>query len=89
MDLTTDAKPIEVTKFWANRSGEAIIINLVQFHGRWCLDARRNYTNKEGLFAPINKGSMIALGKLPEFTKALARAERKAIELGLLDGGDE
>lgn len=87
-DLRTDAE-IEIAKFWCNRRGEAVIVKLVQYHGRWCCDLRRHYTNQQGMFAPTNKGLMLDLRKLPELVKAVERAEKQAQAHGLLDGGDE
>lgn len=84
-----DAEPIEIAKFWANRSGDAIIIKLVQYHGRWCVDVRRYYSTREGLFAPTNKGLMVSIGKLPDLAKAIARAETQAGKHGLISGGVE
>jgi hypothetical protein len=88
MDVRTDAEPIEVAKFWANRSGDAVIIKLVQYHGRWCIDVRRNITTRQGLFAPTSKGLMLSIGKLPDLAKAIARAEAEAGKHGLISEGE-
>jgi Transcriptional Coactivator p15 (PC4) len=84
-----DAEPIEIAKFWANRGGDAIIVKLVQYHGRWCVDCRRYFTNKSGLFSPTAKGLMISVRKLPDLVKAITRAEEEANKRGLIAGGDE
>jgi len=88
-DLRTDAEPIEIAKFWANRRGEAVIVRLIDLEGRWFFDARRYYTDKHGKFAPTAKGLTLSVLKLPEFVKAITKAEAEARNRGLLDGGGD
>lgn len=84
---------VEISKFWANRRGDAIIVKLVEFGGKWFIDARRHYTDRSGRFAPTAKGTMLCIRKLPELLKAIEKAEREARARNLIDndgdGGDE
>jgi hypothetical protein len=84
-----DCEPIEVSKFWINRSGDACIIQLKQYHSKWFIDCRRYCSTKEGLFAPTSKGIMIAIRRLPDLIKAITKAETEANKRGLIAGGDE
>lgn len=76
--------PVEITKFWANRRGEAVITALREYEGRPLLDVRRYYSGKDGKLHPTKKGIAIAVGKLPELAAAINAAVAKARELGLL-----
>jgi hypothetical protein len=35
--------PIEIAKFWKNRAGEAVIVQLREYHDQVLIDARVNY----------------------------------------------
>ena len=80
--------PIEISKFWVTRSGEALITQITFFRGKPFLDCRRHYTDKAGKLAPTKKGFTISLRKLPELAKAVSKAEAEAKAHGLI-GGDE
>jgi hypothetical protein len=80
------AEPVEIAKFWKNRCGEAVIVQLCEYEGRVLADARVNFTNQEGKLQPTGKGISISVHRLPELVAALAKAERKARELGLIKG---
>lgn len=77
-------QPIEIAKFWRNRKGEAVIVQLLEFEGQALVDARVNYTDKEGHLRPTRKGLSLVVRRLPELAAALAKAERTSRELGLL-----
>jgi hypothetical protein len=77
-------KPIVVGRFWANRKGEAVVVQLREFEGVALLDVRKYYTGRDGKMAPTKKGLSITIRRLPELAGALAKAEHKARELGLL-----
>jgi hypothetical protein len=78
------SEPVEIAKFWRNRRGEAVIVQLREYEGHVLADARVNFTNKEGQLQPTGKGISISVHRLPELAAALAKAERKARELGLI-----
>lgn len=82
--MSVITEPIEIAKFWRNRKGEAVIVQLREFEGHAIVDARVNFTDHEGQLRPTKKGLSIAVRRLPELAAALAKAERKARELGLL-----
>jgi hypothetical protein len=84
----SDLEEIEIAKFWANRKGEAIIVKLTPFKGRWFVDARRFYTDKQGKFAPTAKGICLPLRKLDDLTRALAKAKTIARDRGLIEGDE-
>jgi hypothetical protein len=76
--------PIIVERFWANRRGEAAVISLREYEGVIVVDVRKNYTNAEGKLAPTKKGIALVVRKLPELVKAINKAHRVAVELGLI-----
>jgi hypothetical protein len=78
------AEPIEIAKFWRNRKGEAVIVQLREFEGRAIVDARVNFIDGEGRLRPTRKGLSVVVRRLPELAAALAKAELKARALGLL-----
>ena len=78
-------EPVEIAKFWRNRKGEAVIVQLREFEGRILVDTRVNVTDREGRLQPTKKGPSVAVRRLPELAAALAKAEQKARELGLID----
>jgi hypothetical protein len=79
------AEPVVIAKFWRNRQGEAVIVQLREYEVRIILDARVNFTDREGRLRPSKKGLSVSVRRLPELCRALAKAEQKARELGLLD----
>jgi hypothetical protein len=82
-------QPIECAKFWRNRGGEAVIVSLREYEGRVVVDCRVHFTNREGKLQPTGKGLSLVILRLPQLAKAITKAHKKAIELGLLDGGNE
>jgi hypothetical protein len=77
-------EPIEISKFWANRSGEAVIVSIREFEGQLLVDIRKHYTAPDGTLQPTAKGIALSVRKLPELTLAVAKALKRARELGLL-----
>jgi hypothetical protein len=85
MSVPRLTEPVEIAKFWRNRKGEAVIVQLREFEGRILVDARVNVTDRDGRLQPTKKGLSVAVRRLPELAAALAKAELKARELGLID----
>jgi len=56
--------------------------------GTLIIDMRRHYTAADGKLRPTSKGLALTIAKLPELAAALARAEQRARELGLLGDGE-
>jgi hypothetical protein len=81
--------PVEISKWWRNRGGEAIMIWLLTWKNRNVIDARV-WHSAEGQLRPTTKGLTVGLKHLPKLVSALAAACSRARELGLLDddGGD-
>jgi hypothetical protein len=79
-------EPVMVARFWANRRGEAIFVQLREFEGRALVDVRKHFTAKDGTMQPTKKGISIMVTRLPELAAALTKAAAKAVELGLLEG---
>lgn len=83
----TLTEPIEVAKFWRNRRGEAVIVQLSEYEGRALIDLRVNFTTPDGTLRPTKKGLSLVVARLPDLLRAVEKAHGKAVELGLLKGG--
>jgi hypothetical protein len=80
----TLSAPIEVSKFWTNRKGEAVCVTLSTFEGRNICDLRGYFTDAEGKLRPTKKGLAIVVLRLPELAAAVTKALKLAREHGLL-----
>jgi hypothetical protein len=80
--------PVIAGKFWANRRGEACIVSIREYEGAVVIDVRKNYTGADGKLAPTKKGIALVVRKLPELVKAINKAHRIAVELGLIKNPD-
>jgi Transcriptional Coactivator p15 (PC4) len=83
MSKLTEA--VEISKFWRNRKGDAVIVRLSPYEGHDLIDIRSWYTSTYGKLAP-GKGLSCAVRHLPELAAALNRALVEARTLGLIDG---
>ena len=80
------AEPFTVAKFWKSRDhAEHVRVDLSEFKGHVIVNVRLWQTGTDGIDRPTVKGVAMAVRKLPELAGALAKAEIKARELGLLD----
>jgi hypothetical protein len=77
-------EPIVVAEFWCNRRGEAVRVQLKEFNGHPLVDVRKFFTDDDGCLVPTKKGLAIAIARLPDLARAIAKAVHKARELGLL-----
>jgi hypothetical protein len=83
-------EPIIISKFWKNRGrAESVRVELSQYEGRALINVRVWTTGTDGIDRPTSKGVAMGVGRLPELAKALAKAEVKARELGLIEEGGE
>ena len=82
------AEPFTIAKFWKSRNrNEHVRVDLSEYEGRTLINIRVWQTGSDGVDRPTVKGIAMAVSKLPELASALAKAEAKARELGLL--GDQ
>lgn len=80
------AQPFTVAKLWKNRGRrESVHVTLSEYEGRPLINVRVYSTGTDGVDRPTPKGLAMAVNKLPELARALAKAEVKARELGLLE----
>jgi hypothetical protein len=80
-------EPVIVDRFWRDRAGRAIFTRLTTFEGHNLVDIRTFFTAGDGTMQP-GKGLSCSVTRLPDLLKALQKALAKAVELGLVDGGE-
>lgn len=86
MSRRTLPEPVEVAKFWKNRRrNESVHVSLSEYEGHVLINVRVYATGADGIDRPTPKGVAMGIQKLPELARALAKAEAKARELGLVD----
>jgi Transcriptional Coactivator p15 (PC4) len=78
------AEPFTVAEWWKNRRGESVRLTLNRYEGRSIFDLRTWYTGEDGKLKP-GKGFAAEVRHLPRLAAAIAKAEAKARELGLID----
>ena len=81
MNLT---EPIEIGKFFKNRKGDFVVVQIKQFEGITFLDIRQFFTGEYGKSFPTKKGVAIGLRKLDELARLINKAITTARELGLI-----
>jgi hypothetical protein len=82
-------EPVEIAKFWKNRRrAESVHVTLSEYQGAALINVRVYSTGADGIDRPTPKGIAMAIRKLPELARALARAETKARALGLIGAQD-
>jgi hypothetical protein len=82
-------EPIEIGKFWKNRRGDAVFVQIKSYEGVVFCDIRQFFQNDAGQSCPTKKGVALTLRKLPELVELLEKTLVKARELGLLGEGTE
>jgi hypothetical protein len=82
-----------IAKFWKSRNhAEHMRVDLSEYKGHPLINVRIWQTGSDGIDRPTTKGVALGIRKLPELARAIAKAESRAREIGLLDGseaGDE
>lgn len=78
--------PLTIAEWWKNRRGESIRVCLTEYEGRPLIDLRTWFPGDDGRLKP-GKGLSATVKHIPHLAAALAKAEAKARELGLIDGG--
>jgi hypothetical protein len=79
------AEPIVIGKFFKNRKGDFIVVQIKQFERGTFLDIRQFFTGDDGKSLPTKKGIAVGLHKLDELAGLINKAIAKARELGLLE----
>jgi Transcriptional Coactivator p15 (PC4) len=88
--VPTLSETIVIAEFWKNRRGESVRINLSTYKGRNLVDVRTWATDPaQGKLKPTTKGIAAEVRYLPKLVSALAKAESKARELGLITSDDD
>ena len=78
--------PITIAKFWKSRArNEHVRIEISEYREHPLINIRVWQTGSDGVDRPTVKGISLAIGKLPELTRALLQAEAKAHSIGLLE----
>jgi hypothetical protein len=85
----TLAEPVKVESFWANRAHDAIVVTLSTYNGHNLVDIRKHAMNGAGQLVPTPKGVALKITRLRDLAKAIDKAIRKAIELGLIKADGE
>jgi hypothetical protein len=79
--------PVVVAEWSKNGRGEVIRVTLDEYRKSKVIDCRTWWQDADGMMQP-GKGMTVAVKHLPQLATALAEAERRAGELGLLTEGD-
>jgi hypothetical protein len=82
-------EPIEIGKFFKNRKGDIVVVQIKEFEGATFLDIRQFFTGDDGVSRPTKKGIAIGLRKLDELADLINKAIAKARALGLIREGGE
>lgn len=83
-------EPIEIAKFWKSARDKTrhVRVDLSEYEGHQLVNIRVWQTGSDGIDRPTKQGIALAVRKLSELAAALAKAESRAREMGLL-AGDE
>jgi hypothetical protein len=84
MTRATLLEPVMVSKFGANRKGDAVFVQIKEFEGHVLIDVRKHFKDDDGRLLPTKKGLSLAIARISDLAKAINQAERKARELGLI-----
>lgn len=77
-------KPIEVDKFWRDRSGRAVVTRLTEYNGHLLVNVRTFFTAPDdGVMRP-GKGFACNVRLLPQLARSIDKAITEARRLGLL-----
>lgn len=71
-------EPIVVAKFWANRKGDAVFVQIKQFEGQVLVDVRKHCAGTDGRMFPTEKGIALPIRRLPDLATAIGKALRQA-----------
>ena len=72
-------------KFWRNRSGGALYVEIKKFTSAHVIDVREWETSPDGKLLPQKRGVCLAIRKLPELKRAIDKAIAIACDLDLIE----
>ena len=73
------AEPIEITKFFANRKGDVVVIAIRQIEGGPpFLDVRKFFTDENGVLRPTKKGVSLAIIRAPDLAQRHRQSRRNS-----------
>lgn len=86
-DRPSLAVPITIAKFWKSARDRTahVRVELSEFKNHPLINLRIWESGSDGIDRPTVKGIALGIRKLPELARAIAKAEQRARELGLLD----
>jgi hypothetical protein len=79
------SESIVISQDWLNRRKDALTGSLQTYKGTNVFDLRKYAMTREGKLVPTAKGITIAVTRLRDLEKAVGRAIKRAVELGLID----
>ena len=85
MNRPTLPEPVIVHKDWINRRHDALIVSLSTFKDTNIVDVRKHSMSSDGRLLPTQKGIAMQITRLRDLGKAIDKAIKRAIELGLID----
>jgi hypothetical protein len=77
-------EPIEVGKFFKNRKGDVVVVQIKEYEGFVFCDIRQFFQDETGVSRPSKKGIAIGLRRLEDLAGLIDRTLAKARELGLI-----
>jgi hypothetical protein len=80
-------KPVTVERLWVNRAHDALVVTLSTFNDVNLIDIRK-HAMTAGRLTPTKKGLAIKITRLRDLSKAIDKAVRRAVELGLIDADE-
>ena len=80
-------EPIEIGKFFKNRKGDQVVVQIKEYEGFVFCDIRQFFQDETGVSRPSKNGIAIGLRGLEDLAGIINRTLAKARELGLLDRG--
>ena len=83
MPRATLPEPIVIAEWWKNRRKESIRVRLSSYEDHPLIDVRTWYGDKDGKLKP-GKGFAASIRHLPRLAAEIAKALKKARELGLV-----
>ena len=68
------ADAVFIERFWRNRKGEAVTVEIKKLDEGNVIDVRIWFTDRDGILKPSNKGICCSIRKLPDLARVITRA---------------